>query len=301
MPYYLAIIFIVAFGLVIGSFLNVCIYRLPREGLSIVQPRSLCPRCRQAISWYDNIPLFSFLLLRGRCRVCQTAISWRYPLVELITSFLLVTAAYIIFNRFDGVIETRAIVSFIIYLYLLSALIVATFIDFAFRIIPDEITLSGIGLGLVLSLIFPWWHEPAVITTNLPWLNSGVSSLAGLLGGAGAIYLVGLIGKLIFKKEAMGFGDVKLMAFLGAFLGWPHILFVFFLGCIFGSFFGIISWLITKDRYIAFGPFLALGAVVIMFFRNEVYYFVFTTYPDLMRDILMVQSWPDLISSFRFI
>ena len=227
MPYYLAIIFIVAFGLVIGSFLNVCIYRLPREGLSIVQPRSLCPRCRQAISWYDNIPLFSFLLLRGRCRVCQTAISWRYPLVELITSFLLVTAAYIIFNRFDGVIETRAIVSFIIYLYLLSALIVATFIDFAFRIIPDEITLSGIGLGLVLSLIFPWWHEPAVITTNLPWLNSGVSSLAGLLGGGGAIYLVGLIGKLIFKKEAMGFGDVKLMAFLGAFLGWPHILFVF--------------------------------------------------------------------------
>ncbi|MEK7449206.1 MAG: prepilin peptidase [Planctomycetota bacterium] len=289
MPYDLAIIFIFGFGLMVGSFFNVCIYRLPREGLSVVKPRSFCPQCQNLIYWYDNIPVVSFLILRGRCRSCGATISWRYPLVEIMTALLFAGAGYLIFKTTADFTSFRHCLKFIIYIYLLGALIITTFIDFEFRIIPDEISLWGIVVGLVFSIIFPWWHPAAEGLTKIAALNGFIAALGGLGAGGGIIYLVRIIGKFVFKKEAMGLGDVKLMVFLGTFLGWRDIIWVFLLGCIFGSVFGIISWLITKDRYIAFGPFLALGAVAMMFFKEEIYYFIYNTYPNIMKDILLIQ------------
>lgn len=268
------------FGLVVGSFLNVCIYRLPREK-SIVSPGSACPGCGNPIRWYHNIPVLGYILLGGRCANCKAPISWRYPLVELLTGALFALAAWFYFGD---------IVQLAITIYLVSILTVVTFIDFEFRIIPDEISISGMILAPLISLIFPSIHTEMIFAIRNPqfaFFNGLLACLVGMLVGGGVVYLVGVIGKLVFKKEAMGFGDVKLMALLGGFMGWQSILFVFFLGCIFGSVIGIISWIVTKDRYIAFGPFLAMGALVMLFFKPQIIQFMFYTYPEFLRSVLL--------------
>jgi len=273
------------YGLVIGSFLNVCIYRLPREGLSIIRPSSFCPNCKSPIQWYYNIPLFSFIILRGRCSNCAARISFRYPLVELITGCLFVLAASIYLIPYINSGDVSKLIRFILSVYLIGILIVVTFIDIEFRIIPDELTISGIVLALLASIFFPAIHKP--IASQLPgFLNGLISSVIGIITGGGIIYLIGLIGKLIFRKEAMGFGDVKLMAFLGGFLGWEPTLYTFFVACLLGSIIGIILYFITKDHYIAFGPYIAMAALITLFFEFHIIYLI-QQYQELIRHLII--------------
>lgn len=296
--FYLAVVFV--FGLVFGSFLNVCIYRLPRAGMSLIKPSSHCPKCERPIRWFDNIPLFSYIFLLGKCRHCKNPISLRYPLVELLTA-LLFTFAFA--HHFSGVdtITRNTIVGFLISIYLVAALIVITFIDFEFRIIPDEISISGIVIALIVSAVFPstmaplWFFSPTSVATpgTSLVLSQGntvlmalSASLFGVVAGGLVVYLVGVFGKIIFRKEAMGLGDVKLMAMLGGFMGWEAVLYVFFLGCLFGAVVGVISWIVTKDHYLAFGPYLALGALAMIFFKSEIIIFATQTYPEFIRNLL---------------
>lgn len=245
-------------GLCLGSFLNVCIYRLPNSK-SVIFPRSFCPACNNAISWYDNIPLLSYLILKGKCRSCNNRISFRYFLVEVITACLMV----ILYLHF---ISWKL---FLAYAVLVSGLIVATFTDFDKRIIPDEISLGLLIVGFILSFIFPALHN------SQSHLLSGLYSFLGILAGGGSILLLGILGKIIFKKESMGGGDVKLFAMIGAFLGWKLVLLSFFISPFFGSIFGLTRKIIYKDEYMPYGPFLSLGSIVVLLYGEEILNWVF--------------------------
>lgn len=246
------IIFI--FGSLIGSFLNVCIFRMPRE-ISIRKPsRSFCPHCQKQIYWYDNIPFISYILLGGRCRFCRKHIFWRYFLVEFLTASLLV-----ILYHFLGLS-----VHFFVYSLLSCALIVATFIDFDFQIIPDEITIGGLVVGVLLSILFPELHQTSSRLTSL--INSG---LGGLVGG-GSIYLIGKFGEIVFRKESMGGGDVKFLAMIGSMVGWKFVLLIFFLAPLFGSIVGIILKLRKGVEIIPYGPYLSLATFFILIFGKEI-------------------------------
>jgi len=245
-----SLIYIIFFplGLIIGSFLNVCIWRLPR-GESIVYPGSHCPLCGASIKWFDNIPMLSFLLLRGKCRSCGGRISFRYPLVELLTACLFV-AIYRFFS-----ISSHTL----IYILFTSSLITVGFIDLDKRIIPNLITLPGIALGLIFPLF-------------LPHLSLKDSLLGAILGG-GILLLVGIFGKIIFKKPAMGGGDVKLAAMIGVFLGWQQILLILFLSFLIGAVIGttveLIKGTLSKRRQIPFGPYIALSGILAVFCGQE--------------------------------
>jgi len=252
-------IFIFIIGAMTGSFLNVCIVRLPLEK-SIVFPGSHCVACRTPIAWYDNIPLISWLLLGGRCRACKQKISFRYWFVELLTG-----VTFYLFYRHYGIQPILWP-----YLVMVSGFIVATFVDFEHRIIPDEVSIGGMIAGVVLSLIVPQLHG-----TYSPFLGVGFS-LLGLLVGGGCIYLMGMIGDFVFKKETMGGGDVKLMGMVGAFMGWKFALLTFFLAPFFGAGFGIVEKIRTKDSTIAYGPFLIMGALVSLFWGDKIIDFLIT-------------------------
>ncbi len=243
-------------GAVVGSFLNVCIVRMPLEK-SIVYPSSHCPHCKNPIAWYCNIPLLSYVFLKGKCFTCGKTISFRYFFVELLTSLTFV-GFYIHFHL--SLLLTA-------YLVMVCGFIVATFVDFEHRIIPDEISLGGTMAGLLLSGCIPAMHE--IDRAVYPgWQAHAVSigqSLLGALVGGGSIYLMGLIGDSIFKKESMGGGDVKLMAMIGAFLGWKYAVLSFFIAPLFGAVYGIVEKVRTKDSAIAYGPFLILGALISLF------------------------------------
>ena len=238
----------IVFGAMIGSFLNVCIFRLPKEE-SIVWPGSYCPHCKNPIKPYDNIPLVSYILLKGRCRHCHTAISFQYPLVEGITAL----ASLILFIKFG------LSLSYLFYFLFVAALIVITVIDLYHQIIPDVISLPGIGVGLIASLLIP----------EITLFNS----LFGILLGGGSLFLVATLYHWLFKREGMGGGDVKLLAMIGAFLGWKAVLLTILLSSLVGSITGIIVMLSKgKDfKYaIPFGPFLSFGAVIALFYQNEI-------------------------------
>lgn len=236
------------FGLIIGSFLNVCIYRLPREE-SIVWPASHCPRCGTSIRVWENIPLVSFLFLKGRCRYCSEKISWRYPLIELSNA-----VGYLFIVLIFGYTLSAAI-----YALLYSTLLVVTFIDFDYQIIPDEITLPGMVVGLIAA------------STVLP--PGFVSALAGLLVGGGLFYLAAVLSRWILRRDGMGGGDIKLIAMIGAFLGWRGMLLTIFLGALSGTVVGLFQILFLgqkRENPIPFGPFLALGACVSALFELEI-------------------------------
>jgi len=254
-------IFIFILGSLIGSFLNVCIVRMPKEE-SVVVPRSHCVYCKKTIPWYDNIPLISFFLLKGKCRFCNTKISVRYVLVELLTAF-----SFLGFYRYFGL---QAVLW--PYLVMLCGFIVATFVDIEHRIIPDEITVGGAVAGLLFSLLIPQLHQTD------QHLIGGLRSLIGILVGGGAIYGMGLIGDFIFKKESMGGGDVKFMAMVGAFLGWKLALLAFFIAPFFGAIVGIVIKIRTKESLIPYGPFLVMGSLIALFFSKDILCWIFNLY-----------------------
>ena len=237
----------IIFGAMIGSFLNVCIHRLPKEE-SIARPGSHCPKCKTPIRFYDNIPLLSYLLLRGKCRYCQASISIQYPIVEAITAL----SSFFLFITFG------VSLSFIYYFSFVAALIVITVIDLYHQIIPDVISLPGVVIGLLGSLIIPqitFW-----------------SSLIGVLSGGGSLFLVATVYQWLFKREGMGGGDVKLLAMIGAFLGWKAVILTILLSSFIGSIIGITVMFIKEKDFkyaIPFGPFLALGAVISLFFGEN--------------------------------
>jgi len=235
------------FGSIIGSFLNVCIYRLPLR-ISVIFPLSMCPSCKHPIPFYHNVPIVSFLLLRGRCGNCHTPISFQYPLVELITGL----SALSLTLRFG-----LSLTSFVYFLFI-SALIVITFIDLKYQIIPDVISLPGIGVGFLSSLLI---HRISVL-----------DSLLGILAGGGILLIVSTTYYLLTRREGMGFGDVKLLAMIGAFLGWKGALMGLITGAFVGTLIGVPIMIREKKsaKYaIPFGPFLSIGAILFIFFGRD--------------------------------
>jgi leader peptidase (prepilin peptidase)/N-methyltransferase len=242
-----------ALGSCVGSFLNVCIWRLPRE-LSVVRPRSRCPACEHPIAWYDNIPIVSFAQLRGKCRHCRSRIRWRYPLVEALTGGAVLAVVW----RFGVSLQA------LVYAALVCALIAVTFIDLDFQIIPDEISLGGLVLGLGLSALLPALHgtDSRVVALG--------RSLVGALVGGGLLYGTGLVGDLVFRRETMGGGDVKLLAMAGSLLGWKLVLLTFFLAPMLALVPGLIVLLVHRTHVIPYGPFLAAGLVVSLFAGQQI-------------------------------
>lgn len=235
------------FGALVGSFLNVCILRIPAEE-SIVWPGSHCGTCRKPIAWYDNIPLVSWLVLRGRCRQCGASISFRYFVVEALTAF----AAVAVFWRVGLGFEWFVLFAFT------ASMIVITFIDLDHRIIPDVISLPGIVAGFIVSFI----REPGPIASGL-----------GILFGGGILFAVAWGYERATGREGMGGGDVKLLAMIGAFLGWQSIPFTLLASSLTGSVVGLslMWWTGSDSKYaIPFGPFLAFGALVYAFCGEEV-------------------------------
>ncbi|HEX2188084.1 MAG TPA: prepilin peptidase [Longimicrobiaceae bacterium] len=236
MPTYFVWGYAALLGAAVGSFLNVCVYRLP-EGLSVVSPRSRCPECGLQIGWRDNVPVLSWLVLRGRCRGCRTPISFQYPLVELTTAALWLAAAV----RYGFTWQALSTALFF------TLLLGIALTDARAYTIPDEFSLGGLAAGLLLSLA-----------------PGGISPLQSALGAAvgfALLYGVAVTGEWIFKKPAMGGGDIKMMAMVGAFLGWQGVLLTLFLGALLGTLvFAPISW--KTGKLVPFGIFLALGAAV---------------------------------------
>jgi leader peptidase (prepilin peptidase)/N-methyltransferase len=253
------------FGLLIGSFLNVCIFRLPRD-LSVVTPRSFCPGCEKGISWYDNLPVLSYLVLGAKCRTCKTPIPWRYPLVEAITGLLFAAAVM----HFGPTAEA-------VKLCLFCALIVGlVFMDLEERILADEFTVGGMICGFVLSLFLPMpkFLGPFLFPTE--WKESYASLGESLIGGLGPSIALWGIGEIYYRvrgRDGLGFGDVKMIAMIGAFYGLQGALLTLIIGSLTGSVFGLVFIALTrkdaKTYELPFGSFLGLAALVPPFFYVE--------------------------------
>ena len=250
-------ILIFALGLAIGSFLNVCIYRLP-QGLSIHSPRrSFCPECRTTIRFYDNIPVLSYLFLKGRCRYCDAEISKVHPLVELTTGILFLVSLY----RFG---PTLALLHSCLFI---SLLIPIAWIDARWYIIPNAIILVGLIIGTVVTLLI------ALIRHNPDYL---IDHLIGTVAGGASMALIAGAGSLVFRKQAMGGGDIKLMILIGLFLGaWPHLLIVIMTSAITGSLVGLCLIALGKRSggggRIPYGPFLVIGALLDLFWSSQIW------------------------------
>jgi len=239
-------VFAFLFGAAVGSFLNVCIYRLP-EDKSIISPGSHCPQCLKPIRYYDNIPLLSYLLLRGKCRFCGSRISPQYWIVELLTA----SFSVLLFLLYP-------VVEYLIYFALFCSLVVITFIDLKHQIIPDVISIPGIGAGFLASLVLP----------RITW----VDSLLGIALGGGILYAVAMGYYLITKTEGMGGGDIKLLAMIGAFLGAQAVVVTIFVSAFVGSVVGVAMMAFRgkgRKYAIPYGPFLALGAVISLFWAES--------------------------------
>lgn len=260
--FFLSSVFIM--GAVVGSFLNVCIYRIP-AGKSIVSPPSACPHCKHRICWFQNIPILSYLLLCGKCASCKAKISFRYPAIEALTGLLFALVWYYFGHTAEPFSFTAAT---LVYWMFVAALVVITFIDLDHQIIPDVISLPGIIVGFVCSFFIPW----------LPW----VDSLLGVVIGGGILLSIAWIYEKVAKREGMGGGDIKLLAMLGAFLGWKAVLPIVFIASLVGTLIGVPLMLLQKSDTklaIPFGPFLAFAATVYLFLGRDLVYW----YLDLLR------------------
>jgi leader peptidase (prepilin peptidase)/N-methyltransferase len=248
-----------AIGACIGSFLNVCIWRIPR-GESIVFPESHCPKCGHGLAWYENIPFFSWLALRGRCRSCQEPISVRYLLVELMTA-LMFTAAWL-----KIAVWNQPVWYFFPYAAMIMLVITTIFIDIRHFIIPDATTVPAMAFGILFAVACPeyWWTDSRIIAV--------CRALGALVTGVGFFGILGLIGRFIFKKEALGMGDAKYLGAVGACLGFIPMFFTVFFGALFGSAFGLAHLVVRrrKRKSIVFGPFLAAGTLLWIYYGERI-------------------------------
>ena len=242
-------VFAAVFGAVVGSFLNVVILRLPNDDESIVFPGSHCPQCKTPLTWWENIPILSYMVLRGKCRTCKLSISLQYPLVEATMAVL----AALLYRQFGLSVD------FALYFVFCAALLVIIFIDIHHQIIPDRISLPGIAVGFAGSLF----------SASVTWQQSGL----GILLGGGVLYAVAWSYYAVTKREGMGGGDIKLLAMIGAFLGWQSLLYVVFSSSLAGSMVGIFAMIRQRKgglTRIPFGPFLALGALSYLLFQEQI-------------------------------
>jgi leader peptidase (prepilin peptidase)/N-methyltransferase len=241
-------------GACIGSFLNVCIYRMPLN-LSIAYPSSYCAACGTSLKLSNNIPLLSWLIQRGRCSYCDCKIDARYFIVELLTAIW----AVVLWNLYPLDLA-------IIYFVFSASLIVATFIDIDHFIIPDEISLGGAAVGIILCGFFPVLQNQTTILSGISW------SFLSFLFGGGVLFIIAIVGTILLKKEAMGMGDIKLLAMMGAFLGWKACIFIIGFSSIFGSIIGL-ALLIPQKKFrsipMPFGPSLALAAFLWLLVGQE--------------------------------
>ena len=247
-------VFFFILGTIVGSFLNVIIYRLPREQ-SIIKPASHCPKCKTPIKPYDNIPILSYIILGGKCRHCGEKISFRYPLVEFLTGSL-----------FLAVIVNFGLTFYsICTLIFVSSLVAVTFIDLDFKIIPNEITIPGTLIFFLIPLMIK------LLKIKIAWKVSLKDSLIGILVGGGVLALIAILYEKLRKKEGMGFGDVKLLAYIGAFLGWEKVILTLFIGSFTGLIIMLPFMLLGKAKMqtaIPFGPFLVIGAFISLFWGD---------------------------------
>lgn len=325
LPMWICLVWLFVFGTVVGSFLNVCIYRIPtKEGLleslhAIVFPASRCPKCQNRIPGWANVPIFGWLVLRGRCYHCQLRISMRYPLIELFNGLLWVFLYWVhipgeYFSNINqswvhGVYgpvgsighhvawwQTNVALlhwQFLYHLVLVEALLVASFIDIDLRIIPDGSTLPAMLFGLLGSLtgfshLTPVWHQDSVLRNDMRWLAPWIPewvfprqavpewiaahahlhgfavSMVGIAIGGGLTWIFRIIGKWGLGREAIGFGDVILMAMIGAFLGWQATVLTFFIAPAIALVVTIVTWPLRRESVIPYGPFLSIGAIVVM-------------------------------------
>ena len=305
------------FGCVWGSFFNVVIHRLPRK-MSIIKPGSHCFSCNAPIAWYDNIPLVSWLVLRGTCRHCGARFSFRYFVVELITGLLFM----FVMMKYVGVLTTKGhvlagAVAIVLHWLMVGGFVVLTFIDFDHKIIPDSVTIPGMVLGLIASFAVPTLVVRYGVTPETVSHWKGLLQGAiGLVAGAGIMWLIAVLGKAAFKKEAMGGGDLKLMAMIGAYMGWQLVLLILFLSALVGTLVGVSLIIIgtirsrklikplqeildgdpdpkKRDRIekeieqidsqriawssqIPFGPYIVLGALIAFFFGPDLIHWYFS-------------------------
>ncbi len=239
------ILFAAALGAIIGSFLNVCILRWP-AGESVVRPPSRCPKCGNGVRWFDNVPIVSWVVLRGKCRHCGNPISIQYPLIELATALVWAWMAY----RYGYELDALRAALF------LTLLLGIAMTDAREYIIPDEFSLGGLALGLLLSMLHGW--------------SPVIPALIGAAVGFGVLWAIAQLGKRLFRKEAMGGGDIKMMAMVGAFVGWKGVFLTIFLGSVVGTLiFGPMA-LVGKKKEVPFGIFLALGAAITFLWGDAV-------------------------------
>lgn len=273
---YIDAVAVFLFSACLGSFLNVCIYRLPKEQ-SLVKPRSFCPHCQKTIKWYDNIPIASYLFLGGRCRNCRKKISLRYPAVELITAVLL----SLLYRKFGF---SLAWLQFSIFF---AILIVVSFIDIDYHAIPAYLCLLGIvvALGFNLAKSFILFRQGQFELPRLPIYTSAM----GLIVGLGFTYLFKLFGDVFIsvylalrkkesiegEKESMGLGDVDFMGMVGAFLGWQTVLFVFFLAPFIAVIYSLSALIFKKSHLIPYLPYLSLATVIVVFWGNQLLQLIF--------------------------
>lgn len=253
-------IYVFVLGACIGSFFNVCIYRMPMEQ-SVVKPRSYCPNCREPIHWFHNIPIFSYLMLRGKSYCCKKNIPLRYILIEVFTACW--SLGWFLFFFQSHFLISQSVIYFLLFL----SFIVVTIIDLDHMIIPDEITIYGTILGIGYSVIFPEIHNVSVIWQGL------LLSLFGVLVGGGILWGIAWMGEKFYRQEVMGFGDVKLLALVGSIGGWQVAFLTIMLGSIIGSIFGGMMILSRKKglrTQIPFGPYLVVGAMIAILFHQEI-------------------------------
>jgi len=287
-------------GVCVGSFLNVCIHRFPLDDQSVFTPRrSYCPKCKAQLTWRENVPVLSWVLQRARCRHCSASVHWRYPLVELLNG-----ALWFIVARFtlDGPVEPDVLALLAVRSFWLSALLVATFVDFERFEIPDQVSKGGMFLAPVLCFLVPSVHADTALALRFAGGEQvdGVAALigcfAGMAVGAGVLYTIGWLGSKAYGKEAMGFGDVKLMGAGGAFVGPGGVLVALLIAVFVASLFGVLNMLRfgcevrrrdrqrgrpygllhavriarVAGRYLPFGPYLALGLGIVLLAWKDV-------------------------------
>ena len=259
LSFFYTVVFV--YGVMFGSFFNVCISRIPK-GISVISPRSRCPKCKTEIRWYQNIPLLSWIFLKGRCAGCKTPIPLIYPLVEILTGIVVL----LVFRHFHTPDLKDWIIKSLIYSVFSGSLIIITFIDMKYFIIPDRFTWGGVIAGIAASMSYPQIH-------GFESLKEGfVFSFVSALICYGILNSVRILGSLAYKREAMGYGDIKLVAAFGAFLGWKLGLLSIFFGAVFGSVIGIASVILSRFTLrseIPFGPYLALGAFISLLYGQQ--------------------------------